>query len=177
MWNKTLELNKGFTLLEVIIAIFIISVGVGGVASVVPRLLSSSTTNQNRLTAAYLAQEGVEIVRNIRDTNWLENHYGSTPIVWDDGFSPCTSANGGCEIDYLGLAAPVINHYSGTKLKINSTSGFYNYSSGNQTKFDRKIIVDKNLAGDILTITVNVSWSDRGKSYNFPVQEKLYKWY
>jgi prepilin-type N-terminal cleavage/methylation domain-containing protein len=174
MLNKFLKINKGFTLLEVIIAIFIISVGVGGVAAMMPSLISGSSLNQSRLTAAYLAQEGIEIVRSIRDTNWLEDHYGGTPVDWNDGLDPCAS---GCEVDYTFIAEslPLLPAYgSGRYLNIDP-NGLYGYDGSVRTKFKRKITVEEN--SDILTITVNIYWDDRGKSYEFPVQEKLYKWY
>ncbi|MFH1656929.1 MAG: prepilin-type N-terminal cleavage/methylation domain-containing protein [bacterium] len=181
MSNKTSKSNRGFTLLEVIIAVFIISVGVGGMAAIMPSLISGSSINQSRLVAAYLAQEGIEIVRNIRDTNWLEDHYGPVPVAWDEGFFPmsfdCTT---GCEIDYLGVSAPPnIGPYTGAKLKIDPINGYYNYASGQDTKFDRKITVQRDWGdpNNILIITVDVFWNDRGKPYNFSVQEKLYKWY
>ncbi len=179
MPNKTLKLNKGFTLLEVIIAIFIISVGVGGVAKIMPSLIAGTSVSQSRLVVAYLAQEGVEIVRNIRDTNWLEDHNRGDSTPWDEGFfSPVNCANG-CEIDYTGLTLedPLFAVYSGRKLKIDP-NGFYKYNCPGcpDAKFDRKITITPD-GSDILIIKIDISWQDRGKFYNFPVQEKLYKWY
>ncbi len=175
MLSKILRFNeKGFTLLEVIIAVFIISVGVGGVAKLMPSLIAGASLNQSRLTAAYLAQEGMEIVRNIRDTNWLEAHYIDGSIEWDDGLANCSV---GCEVDYSSVAqlSPLLIAYgSGRYLNIDSV-GLYSYGAGTQTKFKRKITVQ--VAGDILTININVHWDDRGKSYDFPVEEKLYRWY
>jgi len=175
MLNKTFKLSRGFTLLEVIIAIFIISVGVGGVAKLVPSLIVGASVNQSRLVAAYLAQEGIEIIRNVRDTRWLKNHYSGTPSPWDFFAERCAS---GCEMDYLIMASFVPHDYFGTKLKIDPVNGFYNYASGQDTKFDRKITVqsDSDDPDNILIITVDVFWEDRGKPYNFSAQEKLCKW-
>jgi prepilin-type N-terminal cleavage/methylation domain-containing protein len=186
MWNKNLKLNSGFTLLEVIIAIFVISVGVGGVAAVVPRLLSASTVNQNRLIAAYLAQEGIEIVRNVRDTNWLENQYGGTPVPWDEGLTNCPAPTG-CELDFYctNVQKPIptdpaghncFKTYNAGDFLYLDPAGSYNYLQlGTQTKFSRKVTIDE--GSNILTITATVYWTDKGKSYNFPAQEKLYTWY
>jgi prepilin-type N-terminal cleavage/methylation domain-containing protein len=173
--NKIFKKNSGFTLLEVMAAIFIISVGVGGIAIIMPSLISGTSLNQSRLTAAYLAQEGIEIVRNIRDTNWLEAHNKGDSTTWDNGFATCSG--NGCEIDYLALASenPTILAYSARKLKFDSTNG-YNYTSGTTTKFSRKIIITPDGA-NILKISADVSWQDKGKTYNFPVQEEIYKWY
>jgi prepilin-type N-terminal cleavage/methylation domain-containing protein len=176
MWNKILNKNKkGFTLLEVIVAVFIISVGIGGVANIMPSLISGVSLNQSRLVAAYLAQEGIEIVRNIRDTNWLEAHKAdATTPLWDDGLAACSL---GCELDYTfaSSSAPSLAAYGAGRYLNIIPSGFYGYGAGTQTKYKRKIIIVDN--ADILTISSEVFWSDRGKSYSFPVQEKIYKWY
>jgi type II secretory pathway pseudopilin PulG len=171
----------GFTLLEVLVAIFVITVGLIGVITVLQNTMFLRSISSSRLTAAYLAQEGIEIVRNVRDTNWLEAHNKADFTPWDEGFSDCSI---GCEIDYADLREedPVFSPYfgSGRKLKIDSASGFYNYDFGDDTKFARKITIEKDPAdlNNVLIITVNVSWEDRGKMYNFPpVQEKLYQWY
>ena len=171
------RIKNGFTLLEVIVAVFIIAVGVGGVAKIMPSLISGSSINQSRLVSAYLAQEGIEIVRNIRDTNWLEEHNrdeSAPSIAWDEGFTTC---NSGCEADYNSvkeLKPSLAVFGSGRYLNIDS-NGLYGYGGGTQTKFKREITITKN--SEILTITVNISWDDRGKHYDFPVQEKLHQWY
>ena len=81
--------KKGFTLLEVITAIFILTVGVGGALSLMNQTLSTASIIEQRLIASYLAQEGIEIVRNIRDTNWLQSRDPNKSSPWYDGL--CTS--------------------------------------------------------------------------------------
>ena len=63
--------NKGFTIIELIISIFILSVGLVGVFNALSVVTVLTAGSADRVTATYLAQEGMEIVRNIRDTNWL----------------------------------------------------------------------------------------------------------
>jgi len=81
--NKEKESLTGFTILELIVAIFVMTVGVLGAYAVVQQIIVYNSISSSRLTAAYLAQEGIELVRNIRDTNWLD------PVnpLWDDGIS------------------------------------------------------------------------------------------
>ena len=64
--------NRAFTILEVIAAIFVMTVGVLGAYAVVQQIIVYTSISSSRLTAAYLAQEGIELVRNIRDSNWLQ---------------------------------------------------------------------------------------------------------
>ncbi len=65
--------NKGFTLTEVMIAIMILTVAIVSASSLLVGLVRSNQNNLTTLQAYYLAQEGLEAVRNIRDTNWLHN--------------------------------------------------------------------------------------------------------
>ncbi len=62
---------KGFTLIEVIVAVFLVTVGIGGVYALIQRTIAFTPVISARLTAAYLAQGGIELVRNKRDSNWL----------------------------------------------------------------------------------------------------------
>ena len=52
-------------------AIFLITVGIGGSFALINRIMDFSSVSSDRLQAAYLAQEGIENVRNTRDSNWL----------------------------------------------------------------------------------------------------------
>lgn len=73
---------RGQGLLEVIIAIFIIVASVLGTTSVIVATIRAGRIAADRLTAMNLAREGIEIVRNIRDSNWLTS--GS---AWDTGIA------------------------------------------------------------------------------------------
>ncbi|MDI6602665.1 MAG: hypothetical protein QME57_00905 [Patescibacteria group bacterium] len=71
----TIKLNgkflTGFTFIEVMIAIFVLTIGVLGVFTAIQNITFSSQINFSKLTATYLVQEGIELVRNQRDSNWL----------------------------------------------------------------------------------------------------------
>lgn len=166
----------GFTLLEMMIAVFVILVGILGVMSLLQRIIFSSSITSSRLTAAYLAQEGAEIVRNIRDTNWLEAR--TAVNSWDEGLTVCGGT--GFIADYNhsycpNQIDPLLPCYSGQYININ-TSGFYGYSSGVPTKFKRKIIITQGSNPDIRNVLVEINWTDRGVPYSLSVQENLYNW-
>lgn len=63
-----------FTLIEVVIGISILSVVLMAMGSLTVTAIRSNQANVNRLTAYYLAQEALEALRNMRDTNWLQNY-------------------------------------------------------------------------------------------------------
>ena len=56
--------NKGFTLAEFIIAMFIISVAIVGTYGVIQKIENVNRSAANQLVAFYLAQEGLEVIRN-----------------------------------------------------------------------------------------------------------------
>ena len=185
-------MQKGFTIIEVIVAIFILSVAVVGVFSAFSIIVILTSTASNRLTAAYLAQEGVETVRNIRDNNWLTRGQEPGERKWYEGLEPCFSA---CEVDYKTTGHDPNWTRSwvsdGAKLKID-LNGFYNYENGTDTKFKRKIIIecpgspsglcaDEN--NDMMMVSVEVFWDEKPSILNssgfgsIMVEETLYNWY
>lgn len=64
--------NRGFSLIETLMALFVLMVGVIGAFAVVIQALHTSPTTRQEMIAAQLAQEGIEIARNIRDTRLLQ---------------------------------------------------------------------------------------------------------
>lgn len=170
MWNKIIN-QKSFTLLEVLIAVFFLTAGIFGAYTVIQQTLINTSVSVSKLTAAYLAQEGIEIVRNIRDTNWLEDRSVSTS--WDDGLVlPIIDCRAGCEADYNDSN---LSSYNGNPLYIETISGMYGYDSGTPTPFTRKITITPN-GTDILEVLVNVSWQEGPRTLNVAVQENLYNW-
>ena len=184
-----MKLSKGFTLIELIISVFILSVAVVGIFNAFSIMIILTSDAADRLTATYLAQEGEEIVRNIRDTNWLNMDACNSPTppsycpaswvdgLTADGLNGSPNCSNGCEADYTTdtniSGAWVMKPWSasGLPLLINSGNGFYNYSSGTITKFKRKIIITSipdanNVSGYILKVEVQVSWNQKATILN-----------
>ncbi|MBD3328441.1 hypothetical protein GF340_04005 [Candidatus Peregrinibacteria bacterium] len=64
--------RKAETLLEVIVAIFILTLGSGAATVLIVSAMRANTFSKDNLIALNLAVEGIEAVRNIRDTNWIK---------------------------------------------------------------------------------------------------------
>ena len=68
--NNTLS---AFSLIEVLISIFLITIGFLSGAALLTRSLRDSIDARNQVRAALLAQEGVEMIRNQRDGNCVSS--------------------------------------------------------------------------------------------------------
>jgi len=162
--------TKGFTLLEVIAAIFILTVGIGSAFALISQTLSAASLVKERLIASYLVQEGIEIVRNIRDTNWLQSRTATS--TWDDGLP-----NGNWQADYLSQNLTTYPSYDTSPLFLNiDANNFYSYSSGSSTIFKRKIFIEEPSTSTI-KVEVNVEWTEKGRTHNFKALEYLTNWY
>lgn len=157
---------KGFTLIEVLIAMFVVVLGAGALFALVQQTTSFVTNPSSQLIASYLAHEGNEIVRNIRDTNFLKIHKG-LEANWDDGLTGCSA---GCEADFNDS---VLGSFQDRFLKIGG--GLYTYDSGTNTIFKRKIIVDSEET-DVLEVETQVSWFEKGRTHTVKAATRLYNW-
>ncbi|MBW6440415.1 hypothetical protein K0B03_00020 [Patescibacteria group bacterium] len=83
--------KNGFSLIEIIFSIGILTITIVSVISLLIFNLKTEITNKNKVIAIYLAQEGIEIVREVRDNNWLAgddwlngiSEDGKTPLISD----------------------------------------------------------------------------------------------
>lgn len=194
-------MRNGFTIIEIIIAIFVSGIALAGIfgAFSVATILASDSVN--RITATYLAQEGMEIVRNIRDTNWLrmdalgcENSADCEgQATWLDYIDPAICSSG-CKADFS--STELFAHSPGEYLYIDA-NGFYGYyqSNASKTEFQRRIKINRVLDTDgkddhIINVTVEISWDQKAtllnpfitadicSDYNcIKTEEILYNWY
>lgn len=87
--------QEGFTLLETVVAVGIISAGVLSIITLGIVILSASRSTSTRFQANNFAREGIEVVRMVRDSNWLAIDSGNTAVSWNDGLHDL--------IDYSGV--------------------------------------------------------------------------
>ena len=64
--------NPGESLIEVLVAVVILSTVLTATFAILNRTISTNVNVKNRVIAINIAREGLEAVRNIRDTNWLK---------------------------------------------------------------------------------------------------------
>ncbi len=153
--------NKGFTLLETIVAVGLIVVGLIAALALITNSLFYVSNIQDRLAAANLMAEGIEVTKNIRDNNWLQNK------VWNDGFL----ADGDYQVAYN---STTLSSFSGSPLLLDS-NGLYNYTSGAVTPYVRKISI-ANFSNYEIRIIATVTWQRRGITYSSSAEDHLFNW-
>lgn len=76
--EKINKKNLGFGLLEVVIATGILTLVITSSLALSRMAIKSSVVSLERVQAYNLAQEGVELVREIRDSAWIDNNKDTT---------------------------------------------------------------------------------------------------
>jgi prepilin-type N-terminal cleavage/methylation domain-containing protein len=87
--------DRGFSLIETLVAITILLVAAAGPLTIAARGLQNGYYAREQIAAVYLAQEGVELVRKVRDESALRNQGRNETVNWTDDLNAfCTSSNG-----------------------------------------------------------------------------------
>jgi prepilin-type N-terminal cleavage/methylation domain-containing protein len=164
--------NRGFTLIEALVAIAILTISIAGPITIASKGLASAVFARDQITAFYLAQEAVEYIRNQRDENNLNGN------DWLDGLSECMDENI-CTID-INESNPndIIAQCPGgvcSVLKYDDDINFYNYSTGEDSNFTRETNVEVINVKEA-AITTTLSWSTGVLSKSFTVKEHILDW-
>lgn len=182
------QLSTGFTLIETLIAISLLMIAIVAPMSLAEQSLMSAYYARDQITASYLAQEGIEAVRAVRDGNilqealWNSSSSGSPPDLFagipiggyftiDAHTNPPT------------LAACSSNPCSTSESTLRTDGELYGYdSTWTPTNFQRVasatvVRYDSNNIPQEIRVTVTVTW--RTGSYqtrSIALSDNFYRW-
>ncbi len=179
--------KNGFTIVETMVAVAVLLIIIAAPLTLAERALASADAARQEITAVYLAQEAIEFVRNLRDTNTLAK------VAWLTGLDACEDA-AGCGIDPTAESPSnqifVCNALLSTcTLQINKGdpttnpfSGLYGHqrvgSDWVKTEYTRSVALVESADGKEAKVTVTVGWTAGGfGARTISVSTNLMHWY
>lgn len=185
--------GRGFTLVETMVAVTILTLAVVGPLYVADRAIVAAQGARDQLVASYLAQEGIEYVRMMRDHEFLVayNAGGATvsTAAWSaflngsDSGSIASCQSQTCTLDPTramgtgnGFALAPCSGASCSPLYL--SGGVYTeqaVAGAVQTPFTRTLQATLVAANDV-RIESKVSWVSRGVLYTVSITDHLTPW-
>ncbi len=164
--------NKGFTIIETLVAIAILMISIAGPLTIAQKSLLSALYARDQVTASFLAQDVIESVKNKRDNNIYASQSWLAGMNGLSGAPSCFAAGESgneCKIETVGVS-PTISSCS----TFSETCSLYQDGAGFKTTgtikspFSRSFYFKKTNAGQATracntsdekcTIVVNVRW-------------------
>ena len=186
MKNKKVQKNKAFTLIETIVAIFVLLLAVTGPMSAAQNSLKASFLARDQIGAFYLAQDAIEYIKNFKDKQAVDGNPLSSTTIF-------TSTRAGESANWrtfnIDSTIPDAVFLCGTVnpsqsfddqqcgyLKIN-TDGYYSISSGDDSKYRRTIALRGVREGEY-AIVVRIEWDTNLflTERSITVQENIFDW-
>jgi hypothetical protein len=153
---------KGQAIVESIIALSVLTIGFLSLIALMSNAIGLSKVNSEYYVATYLAAEGIEVVKNIIDTNVI-----TSGISWNqylnDGLYEVEYNTQGSELSSKKINDPRVSRY----LNFDLNNKIYNYSTGVRTPFKRvieikNITINPNDPINHIRVKSTVFWTSRG---------------
>jgi prepilin-type N-terminal cleavage/methylation domain-containing protein len=180
------QVQKGFTIIETLVSLAIFTISILGLIVITSSGVANTNYAKNKLIASYLAQEGVEIVHNLRDSAALsgaswQDTFGSSSLT---GLSNCyaTAQGSGCDIDAYTFALTSCSTATRAgcgPLRYDSFTGEYRSFASDasipESSFTR-IVTLRDVSPNEVQVTSTVSWTQGTAAKSVTVNETLNDW-
>ena len=184
--KRNVRLQDGFTLIESLVAITVLTVAIAAPLTLASQSLASAYTARDQVIAFNLAQDAIETVRAQRDNNILDILKNAATISWlnnmevqlvDEAAKPFM-------VDSLSLTnnflpCPSSDPASCNNLLFDASTGFYGHEYGNTSKFKRYVTITEvpNTDGQEVKVSAVVEWSSGiSSTRKVLIEENMYNW-
>ena len=169
--------SRAFTLVETMVAISIFTLAVTALMAALASGISNTTFAKQKMTATYLAQEGIEYVRNMRDSDVLGGSTGWSSFVTNltSTYPFCADSSKSCGFSFLNSSFVDCSTSDQCKLKINNAGSYdIGNSGGVDSGFTRKINIT-NVTANEKKVTSTVTWGS-SPEHSIGFSENLFNW-
>lgn len=152
---------KGFSLIEVMVALFVLAVGVLTTVTLTVNSITQTGDSRDSLIAAALVQEGTELARSIRDENATRAYYDDTLSLFRYFES---DLNRSCTIDEKSVrkmraSGNPITCGGSTKLFLDNDDR-YTHTGSIGTEFKRETYFRNLVADTSVDVITTVTWNN-----------------
>lgn len=170
---------RGFTLIETLVAITILLIAIVGPMSAIGNSLSQIALARDQMIAINLAQEGIEAVRQERDSKMIDQLLGgsNSPVYWRSGLN---------QGEYIGtMVSPNLITRCGGSCSVDQKKIFQSNATGRHhqflgavpngytaTQFSR--VIDVGAGNAEMQVSATVTWTARGALQTIEVKEALF---
>lgn len=190
-----MTMNRAFTLVETMIAVTILTLAVAGPLFTASRVIVAAQTARDQLTASYLAQEGVEYVRAMRDGSYLFAYRGGggdvSTVAWNEFLASSDATSiAECRAPSVCSLDPTLTMGYGTGLALlhcgnNGCPQLYLLNNGAYTVRDTLGGTATSFSRSVQVVYVSdteekvisrVSWTFHGIPYSVTASDHLTPW-
>jgi prepilin-type N-terminal cleavage/methylation domain-containing protein len=156
MMNTHSKNNKGFTIIETLVAVAILMIAIAGPLTIAQKGLLAAVYARDQVIASFLAQDAMETIKNVRDSNVEQGGY------WLFGLDSCLTSNNQCSVDTLSVYNVSISHCTDCTLYYQGGGGYGPQDAGlGQSIFHRSYYITTPINGsdDEARVIVSVWWN------------------
>lgn len=154
--------RRGFTLVETLVAITILMIAIAGPLVIATKGLTSATYSKDQMIASFLAQESMEVIKNVHDNNVYPYKSDEVQLLvhWLDGLGTI-----GQKYDAAGIGSPQIQGCTitasspGCAIYYSDVTGYTPNLTSIQTPFYRHYYLES-LSNTEVRVHVLVDWRE-----------------
>jgi type II secretory pathway pseudopilin PulG len=162
MFYQIFKSKKGSVMIESLIAMTLIVVGLLGLFNLMSNSISRNSQAVHKIQAVYLAGEGIEVVKNILDTNYSTGNFN-------------VKEGDNIRLSFFSTTTDTQINFPDVFFDETEKKFYQSNIVGEKTVFKRNITITSDI--DKFFVISTVSWEEEnGKIFSVSLNDTFYKW-